>query len=119
MTALSSADPGRPIDWRMPSRSQAWRTRPAGLAALVRVHDDAGHLAAAHRRCHGQRAVGQRRVVVLAERMPEHSAGGHVHHRGHSVECSFVAVHRICVTWESSQVRTAFGRQGLPRSDST
>jgi hypothetical protein len=29
MTALSSADPGRPIDWRMPSRSQAWRTRPA------------------------------------------------------------------------------------------
>ena len=36
-----------------------------------------------------------------------------------SVECSFVAVHRIRVTWESSQVRTAFGRQCLPRSDST
>ena len=36
-----------------------------------------------------------------------------------SVECSFVAVHRIRVTWESSQVRTAFGRQSLPRSDST
>jgi hypothetical protein len=31
----------------------------------------------------------------------------------HSVECSFVAVHRICVTWESSQVRTTFGRQCL------
>ena len=46
------------------------------------MHDDAGHLAAAHRHCHGQRAVGQRRVVVLAERMPEHSARGHVHHRG-------------------------------------
>ena len=29
------------------------------------------------------------------------------------------AVHRICVTWESSQVRTTCGRQGLPRSDST
>ena len=29
MTALSSADPGRPIDWEMPSRAQAWRTRPA------------------------------------------------------------------------------------------
>jgi hypothetical protein len=26
---LSSADPGRPIDWEMPSRSQACRTRPA------------------------------------------------------------------------------------------
>jgi putative transposase len=36
-----------------------------------------------------------------------------------SVECSFVAVHRIRVTWESSQARTAFGRQRLPRSDST
>ena len=29
MTALSSADPGRPIDWRMPSRAQAARTIPA------------------------------------------------------------------------------------------
>jgi DNA-binding GntR family transcriptional regulator len=38
---------------------------------------------------------------------------------GDSVECSFVAVRRIRVTWESSQVRTAFGRQSLPRSDST
>src|SRR5437763_8065069 len=28
MTALSSAEPGRPIDWTMPSRSQAARTRP-------------------------------------------------------------------------------------------
>ena len=36
-----------------------------------------------------------------------------------SVECPCVAVHRICVTWESSQVRTACGRQGLLRSDST
>ena len=29
MTALSSAEPGRPIDWRMPSRPQAARTVPA------------------------------------------------------------------------------------------
>jgi len=26
---LSSADPGRPIDWQIESRPQAWRTRPA------------------------------------------------------------------------------------------
>ena len=29
ITALPSADPGRPIDWRMPNRSQAARTSPA------------------------------------------------------------------------------------------
>jgi hypothetical protein len=29
MTALSSAELGRPIDWRMPSPTQAWRTRAA------------------------------------------------------------------------------------------
>ena len=29
ITALSSADPGRPIDWQIESRWQAWRTRPA------------------------------------------------------------------------------------------
>jgi hypothetical protein len=29
ITALSSADPGRPIDWRTPSRPQAARTSPA------------------------------------------------------------------------------------------
>ena len=29
ITALSSADPGRPIDWRMPNRPQAARKRPA------------------------------------------------------------------------------------------
>jgi hypothetical protein len=29
MTALSSADPGRPIDWETDSRSQASRNRPA------------------------------------------------------------------------------------------
>ncbi len=29
MTALSSADPGRPIDWVTPIRAQAWRTRAA------------------------------------------------------------------------------------------
>ena len=29
MTALSSAEPGLPIDWRMPSRPQALRNRAA------------------------------------------------------------------------------------------
>src|ERR1044072_7256537 len=29
ITALSKADPGRPIDWRTPNRSQAARVRPA------------------------------------------------------------------------------------------
>jgi hypothetical protein len=29
MTALSSADPGRPMDWRMPNRVQAVRKYPA------------------------------------------------------------------------------------------
>ena len=60
MTALSSAEPGRPIDWRMPSRAQAARNGPGGVfAALVGVQDHAGHLAAAHRDRHRQRAVGQ------------------------------------------------------------
>ena len=48
-----------------------------------------------------------------------HPAGAVLDKHQDSVECSFVAVHRIRVTWESSQVRTAFGRQSLPRSDST
>ena len=48
-----------------------------------------------------------------------HPAGAMLDEHQDSVECSFVAVHRIRVTWESSQVRTAFGRQSLLRSDST
>ena len=51
------------------------------LAALVGVEDHAGHLAAAHGHRHGQRAVGQLRVVVLAERKPEDPARAHVQHR--------------------------------------
>jgi len=87
MTALSRADPGLPIDWRMPSRAQAWRTRAAVYsAALVGVQDDTADLPAAYRRRHDQRAVGQLRVVVLAEREPQDAPGGHVHHRGHYVE---------------------------------
>jgi hypothetical protein len=46
------------------------------------MQDDARDPAAAHRHRHHQRAVGQLGVVVLAEREPEHPAGGHVHHRG-------------------------------------
>jgi hypothetical protein len=48
-----------------------------------------------------------------------HPAGAVLDEHRHSVECFFVAVRRIRVTWESSQVRMALGRQGLPRSDST
>jgi len=36
------------------------------FAALIGMHDDAGHLAAAHRCGHDQRALGQLGVVVLA-----------------------------------------------------
>src|SRR6185369_17655065 len=50
----------------------------------------------------------------LAARRTLHSPGCYLDDEQHSVECSFVAVHRIRVTWESSQVRTAFGRQRLP-----
>jgi hypothetical protein len=75
MTALSSADPGRPIDWEMDSRAQARRNRPAVYsAALIGVHDDAGHLPAAHRHRHGQRPVGQLRVVMLAQGEPHDPA---------------------------------------------
>jgi len=43
MTALSSADPGLPIDWLTESRRQAARNRPAVyLAALISVEDHAG-----------------------------------------------------------------------------
>jgi hypothetical protein len=38
-------------------------------------------MAAAHRYGHGQRAVGQLRVVALAEGEPQHPAGGHIQHR--------------------------------------
>jgi len=44
------------------------------LAALIGVEDDAGHLPAAYRHRHHQRAVGQLGVVVLAQREPEHPA---------------------------------------------
>jgi hypothetical protein len=60
MTALSSADPGRPIDWEMPSRAQACRTRPAVYSLPWSVcRMTPGHLAAAHRYRHDQRAVGE------------------------------------------------------------
>ena len=69
MTALSSADPGLPIGWRMPGRWQAARTVPeVYIPAPVGVHDDPGHFPAAHRHGHGQGAGGQLRVVVLRGR---------------------------------------------------
>ena len=74
MTALSSAEPGRPIDWTMESRVQAARMAPRGVfAALVGVEHHAGGLATAHRHRHGQRAVGQGGVVVLAQGETQHS----------------------------------------------
>ena len=42
MTALSSAEPGRPIDWAMPSRSHACRT----ARAVSDVENHPGHDAA-------------------------------------------------------------------------
>jgi hypothetical protein len=35
---------------------------------------------------------------VISQREPDDAAGGDIDHRRDSVECSFVAVHRICVT---------------------
>ena len=67
-------------DWRMPSRWQAIRNRPRCTRCLIGVHDHAGHGTAAHRHCHGQRAVGQVGVVVLAEGEPEDPARAHVQH---------------------------------------
>src|SRR5436190_19847147 len=46
----------------------------SALAAAVGMHDHAGHGTAAHRHRHGQRAVGQAGVVVLAEGEPEDPA---------------------------------------------
>jgi len=82
MTALSSADPGRPIDGETPSRWHACRNVPAALAALIGMQDDARHLAAAH--CHGhcQRGAGQLRVLVIRQGEAEYPAGGHVHYQG-------------------------------------
>ena len=83
LPAVSSAEPGRPIDWRMHSRPQACADQARGVfAALVGVQDHAGDLPAARRHRHRQRAVGQLRIVVLAEREPEHPPGGHVQDRG-------------------------------------
>jgi hypothetical protein len=75
MTALSTADPGRPIDWEMDSRVQAARRAPAvcSLGALVGVENDAGHLPAAYR----DRQV---RIVMPAQGEPQYPAGGHVQH---------------------------------------
>jgi hypothetical protein len=61
----------------------------------------------------------ERSLVIIVCCPADHGLRVAIDNRSDSVECSFVAVHRIRVTWESSQVRTAFGRQSLLRSDST
>src|SRR5260370_30377835 len=42
MAALSSAEPGLPIDCRMPSRPHAWRNRPAVYSAGSRGRRNTG-----------------------------------------------------------------------------
>jgi hypothetical protein len=70
------------MDWVTPSRWQAaWNDRAVYSAALIGVEHHAGHLAAADRDRHGQGAVGQLRVVPLAQGEPQHPAGGHVQDR--------------------------------------
>jgi hypothetical protein len=52
--------------------------RPSRVfAALVGMEDDAGHAAAAHRHRHGQRAVSQLGVVVVADGEPDYGPGSH------------------------------------------
>src|ERR671917_2261607 len=54
MTALSSADPGRPIDWRIWWRPQAARKEPGGVfAAAVGVQHHPAHLPSADGDRHG------------------------------------------------------------------
>jgi hypothetical protein len=66
----------------MPSRSQACRNRRAVYsAALIGVHDHSGHLAAAYRDRHCQRAVGQLRARMLRQAEPEDPPRPHVQDR--------------------------------------
>src|SRR5215471_12810230 len=74
ITALSKAGPGRPMDCLMPIRPQAARKVCAVYSpgSLVGMQDHPGDVAAADCDRHRQGCVGQRRVVVLAEREPRH-----------------------------------------------
>ena len=75
ITALSRAEPGRPMDWRTDRALARLPECFRGVfTALIGVQDDARYLSAAHRHGHGQRAVGQLRVMVLAQREPQHPA---------------------------------------------
>ena len=57
MAALSSAEPGRPIDWEMPSRVQAARTRPAvyslpwSVLSRLRLNSDYAEVSVKPRNC--------------------------------------------------------------------
>jgi hypothetical protein len=49
-TALSSADPVRPIDWRTLAQSHAfWNRLPVYSPALIGMEDHPGHITAADR----------------------------------------------------------------------
>jgi hypothetical protein len=67
----------------------------------------------------GQRGGDQLGAQVIGQGVPDDAAGGDVDHGGHSVESSFVGVHRILVTWESSQVRAVTPLKVPDSSDST
>ena len=84
MTALSRADPTRPIDCLMPSRSQAARKVSAVYSlpwSVCMITPAIASLAAADRDGHRQRRVGQLGVVVLVQREPDDPPRTHVQDR--------------------------------------
>ncbi|MGC9669695.1 hypothetical protein ACNTMW_24490 [Planosporangium sp. 12N6] len=71
MAALSNAEPGLPMDWRMSSRRQPWWHIRGVLAALIGVRHHPDHLAAAHCDGHREGSVGRLGVVVRGQREPD------------------------------------------------
>src|SRR3954447_6220102 len=84
MTALSSAEPTRPMDWLIPTRTAGGLERLGGvLAALIGMHDHPadGVLAAPDRDRHLQGRSGQVGVVMLTQTEPDDPPRAHVQHR--------------------------------------
>ena len=79
--ALSSADPGRPIDWEMASRSHAAWKAPAVYSLPWSVWKMTPGTCPPRTATAIASPVGQVRVVVLAQREPEHPARSRVQHR--------------------------------------
>jgi hypothetical protein len=80
-TALSRADPVRPIDWVTSACVQA-NSCPGVLTALVGVEYHPGDLAAADRDRHTQRAPCQLGVVMGVHAEPDDPPGMQVQHTG-------------------------------------